>query len=97
MGVDAFAMTDGKCALVYLVDRRYEYPHGRGVAEPQSCETPLTLKGLAEGVYDVTWSDPESGTATGSISVECHDGTLDLASPSFHVDAAARVLPVKKP
>ena len=97
LGADPIAMTDGRTALVYLVDRRYEYPHGHGVAEPQPCETTLTLKGLAEGAYEVTWSDPETGTVTGSASAECHGGKLELASPSFHVDAAVRIVPAKKP
>lgn len=97
LGTDAFAMTDGKAALIYVVDRRYEYPHGGSTTAPQACETTLTLKGLADGTCEVTWWDPVDGATTASGSGECHDGRLELASPTFHVDTAARVLPAKKP
>jgi hypothetical protein len=96
-GADAFAMTDGSAALLYLVDRRYAYPRGRSATAPQSCETTLTLKGLADGDYAVAWWDPLTGTATGSGTVACQNGALELATPPFRVDAAARILPAKKP
>ncbi len=96
LGADAFAMTDGKTALLYLVDRRYEFPRGSTVTDPQPCGTPVTLRGLADGAYQVSWCNPADGTPVGAGSAECHDGKLELAPPSFKVDTAARILPAKK-
>jgi len=97
LGADAFAMTDGKVALAYLVDRRYEYPNGRGAKTPRSCDTTLTLRGLADGAYAVTWWDPAGGTETATIRGECQNGTLQLTAPAFKVDTAARIAPEKTP
>ena len=97
LGADSFAMTDGHTALVYLVDRRYAYPRGRDIASPQPCETTLTLGGLADGTYEVSWWDTAGGIPVGDVKAESHDGKLELATPPFKVDLAARVLPLKKP
>ena len=96
LGADAFAMTAGTSALIYLVDRRYAYPRGRSATAPEACETTLALKGLEDGAYEVTWWDPLSGAATATGNAECRDGKVELASPPFHVDAAARIVPAVK-
>jgi len=90
--VRALALSDGKRALLWAVDDRYAYAKGaREEATPHAGGV-VTLQGLPDGTYAVSWRDTERGDVVTETDAKCTGGNLEVALPEFSVDIAARVL-----
>jgi len=88
----AYGLSDGRDALLWVIDPRFEYPQGATEADPPVVNgAQVTLPGLPDGRYAVTWWDPWQGAAMGTAVVSSTQGGLTLQLPDFRVDLAARV------
>ncbi len=84
--LSARAMTDGKTTLLWLLDKRYEYPaNATAEAEPYAGESTYTLP-LPDGTYEVAWYDVP---ATRFTAPEATRTTLQV--PPFKETVAAKV------
>ncbi|MBT7162420.1 MAG: hypothetical protein HN904_06545 [Victivallales bacterium] len=92
----AYAMSDGKQALLWAIDPSYNYPNGAKDAKPQSLTgATVALPGLPDGAYEIEFWDTWAGKATGRSRANAAGGSLRVAFPSFQVDTAARIRPVQ--
>jgi len=92
----AIGLRQNQSALIYAIAPNAAFPAGatNAVLPVQSGKT-ITLTQWPEGVFDVQWLDPATGTARGRSSVTTQNGLLQLAMPAFSEDLAGRV--VRKP
>jgi len=89
----AQALSNGRDALLWVIDPRFNYPEGVGEAEaPVVSGAQVVLPGLPDGRYVVTWWDPWQGAPCGQAAVTSRQGALWLPLPDFRVDLAARVV-----
>ncbi len=87
-----FGMAAHDEALIWLLDRAYDWPDGA----PETDPVPVTgarvaLVGVDDGNWTVQWWDTLEGKQTGSVDVTAAGGTLRLEVPTFQVDVAARL------
>lgn len=79
-------------ALIWLLDRAYDWPEGATVAEPGKTEgAGVTLRGLRDGLWKVEWWSTWPGQCVQTNVLEAKGGSLRLAAPAFRVDLAARL------
>jgi len=87
----AYAMTDGKTILLWLVDKRYEYPNNATVeAELFSPATDFTIP-LPDGPYDITWYDTTAGKTITTQTAASRNSSLTFEIPPFTTDVAAKM------
>jgi hypothetical protein len=89
----AIGLRQKQSALIYAIAPNAAYPAGatNAVLPTQSGKS-VTLTQWPEGVFDVQWLDPATGTAKGRTSATTQNGTLRLAMPAFIEDLVGRVL-----
>lgn len=89
----AIGLRQNQSALIYAIAPNAAYPAGatNAVLPAQSGKS-VTLTQWPEGVFDVQWLDPATGTARGRSSATAQNGMLQLALPAFSEDLAGRVL-----
>ena len=51
----------------------------------------LTLDGMDEGAYRVTWYDPQSAQWIDELSYSAHNSSLTIPIPPFRYDLAAKI------
>ena len=92
----SYAMSDGRQALLWVIDPNYNYPHGARTAEPAALEGAVVrLPGLPDGSYQIEFWDTWQGRATATVRARCENGVLPVSFPAFQVDAAVRIRPAK--
>jgi hypothetical protein len=89
----AYAMTDGKTTLLWLIDKRYEYPNNATVAAEAFGSGATVNVPLADGPYEVVWYDTAAGQNIGTqaAQAQARDNALALEVPPFTADIAARI------
>jgi hypothetical protein len=88
----AYALGNGREALLWVIDPRCNYPLGATEAEPAALSgAQVTLPGLPEGNYAVTWWNPWQGAVSGTATARSAHGALRLQLPDFRIDLAARL------
>ncbi len=78
-------------ALVWLLDRAYDWPDGAMEARPDArdgCQR--HAPGVEDGAWSVEWWDTLAGKRVASGEVTAAGGTLRLEVPTFQIDVAAR-------
>jgi hypothetical protein len=89
--ITAYAMTDGKTTLLWLLDKRYEYPNNATLeAEPLAGAT-LNLP-LPDGSYDIAWYDTTAGQDISTQTAQAQNNALTLQVPQFKADIAAKII-----
>ncbi|MCX5770506.1 MAG: hypothetical protein NTZ09_09580, partial [Candidatus Hydrogenedentes bacterium] len=89
----AYAMTDGKTTLLWLLDKRYEYPNNATAeAQPFPPATNFTLP-LPDGPYHITWYDTAAGKTLATQTAQAAQATLTSQLPPFKEDIAAKISP----
>jgi hypothetical protein len=89
--ITPYAMTDGKTTLLWLLDKRYEYPGNAAVeAEPLAGAT-LNLP-LPDGSYEIRWYDTTTGQDIGTQTAQAQNNALALQVPQFKADIAAKII-----
>jgi hypothetical protein len=79
-------------ALVWLLDRAYDWPDGAMEATPKLMSgTKITLLGAADGAWSIEWWDTLAGRRISSGEATASGGALQLAPPDFQADIAARL------
>jgi hypothetical protein len=79
-------------ALIWLVDRNYNWPAGALEADPKPLPgAVVTISGIENGEWTVEWWDPAAGKPISSGQAMSDAGTLRLEAPPFTVDVAARL------
>jgi len=79
-------------AIVWLLDRAYDWPDGALEANPSPANNvKLTLAGLSDGTWSVEWWDTLAGKRLAMSEATAFNGVLRLAPPGFQVDIAARL------
>lgn len=87
-----FGMTASDEAIIWLLDRNYNWPAGALEAEPKPLNgAVVTLTGLDNGEWTVEWWDPAAGKPIASAPVTADANSLRLEVPEFSVDIAARL------
>jgi hypothetical protein len=87
-----FGMAASDEAVIWLLDRNYNWPAGALDAEPKPLAgAVVTLAGLENGEWTVEWWDPAAGKPISSAQVKADTGSLRLEVPPFSVDIAARL------
>jgi hypothetical protein len=89
--LDVWAMSDGKMALVYVVDPRFNWPKGRDAASEKTEGGFVTLRGLPDGNYRASWQQTIDGKVLGETTAQSQKGELKLPVSGFEVDVAAKV------
>lgn len=92
---DLLALGNGPETLAYLVDPRFNFPHGALEGEPPEMSAEVTLPAAhpAGTRLRVEWWNPETGAVVRAVTVEAGGAPMLLLSPPFRVDTALRVLP----
>ncbi len=91
----AYAMTDGKQALLWIIDPSYNYPNGAKEDHPQPlAKGAVSLPGLPDGNYEIEFWDTWQGKVTGTLQASANEGNLRVEFPAFQVDTAARIRPM---
>ncbi len=79
-------------ALVWLLDRAYDWPDGAMEANPAPANgVKVTLAGVSDGAWSVEWWDTLAGKRLAAGEATASGGVLQLAPPAFQVDIAARL------
>jgi hypothetical protein len=92
----SYAMTDGKQALLWVIDPNYNYPNGAKDDDPRTLSgATVRLPGLPDGTYELEFWDTWGGQATGKARGQAKAGSLLVAFPPFQVDTAVRIRPVQ--
>ncbi len=90
--VTPFGVAARNEALVWLLDRAYDWPDGAMEAKPRAMNgAKVTLLGVADGAWSVEWWDTLAGKRVKSDEATAMDGALPLAAPDFQADIAARL------
>jgi hypothetical protein len=90
--VTSFGVAARDEALVWLLDRAYDWPDGAMETNPSPVEgAKVTLAGIGDGVWSVEWWDTLAGKRVATGETTASGGTLQLAPPAFQVDVAARL------
>ena len=77
-------------ALVWLLDRAYDWPDGAMEANPAPVDgAKVTLAGISDGTWSVEWWDTLAGKRLAAGEATASGGALQLAPPAFQVDIAA--------
>ena len=87
----ALAIT-GKEYAVYLVHAKDDGKWGAHfVATPGTYRDTFTLKAIPEGIYQLDWVDPETGSIKESKRLDWRGGDLSVTTPSYSLDVALRM------
>ncbi len=79
-------------ALVWLLDRAYDWPDGALEANPVAAKSvKVTLGGVSDGAWSIEWWDTLAGKRLATSEATASGGVLQLAPPAFQVDIAARL------
>jgi hypothetical protein len=79
-------------ALVWLLDRKCDWPDGAMDANPAPVnDAKVMLTGIADGVWSIEWWDTLAGKRLATAEAKASDGALQLVPPAFQVDIAARL------
>lgn len=89
--LDVWALSDGKLALVYAVDPRFNWPRGRDTQGEKLSGAIATLRGLPDGTYRAQWWNTRTGQEVGLSRALCRNGELRLPVVTFETDVAAKV------
>jgi hypothetical protein len=87
----AYALSDGKQALLWIIDPAFNYPNGALEDEPHPMQARVELPGLPDGDYQVEFWDTWTGQPTGTVKAHSLGGKLTVVFPAFRVDTAARI------
>jgi ribonuclease HI len=87
-----FGVASRDAGLVWLLDRACDWPDGAMVAEPERVTgAKVTLTGVADGAWSITWWDTLSGKQMASGQATASGSKLVLEPPAFQADIAARL------
>jgi Cellulase (glycosyl hydrolase family 5)/Domain of unknown function (DUF5060) len=79
-------------ALVWVLDRSYDWPDGAMEAQPKLVTgASVTLAGVDDGSWSVEWWDTLAGERLANGDVTAVGGALRLTPPTFQMDIAARL------
>jgi hypothetical protein len=88
----AIGLRQNQSALIYAIAPNAAYPAGAtNVVLPSQSGKTVALTQWPDGVFDVQWLDPATGTARGRSSATAQGGILQLAMPAFSEDLVGRV------
>jgi len=89
--VTAFGVAGPGRALVWLLDRNFDWPDGAMTAEPAPMTgADVALTGLTDGSWEIEWWDSLAGKRVVTQEATVTGGSLRLKPPAFQVDIAAR-------
>ena len=87
-----FGMAAPEEALIWLIDRKYNWPEGAMEANPAAMTgATLKLNDVENGSWTVEWWDTLAGKRLATSELTASDRTLTLETPAFQVDIAARL------
>jgi hypothetical protein len=90
--VTTFGVATHDEALIWLLDRAYDWPDGAMEANPSPINgVEVTLTGISDGTWSVEWWDTITGKRLATGETIASGGVLRLGSPIFKVDIAARL------
>lgn len=89
--LDAWAQSDGKMALVYCVDPRFNWPRGSAAPSEKLSSAVATLRGLPDGNYSVQWFSTRQIEPLNVTKTQSQNGTVKLVVPPFETDIAAKI------
>jgi hypothetical protein len=79
-------------ALVWLLDRAYDWPDGAMDATPKPMNgAKVVISGVADGAWSVEWWDTLAGRRVRADKVTARADALQLEAPAFQADLAARL------
>jgi hypothetical protein len=82
----------GNEALVWILDRAYDWPDGAMEAQPKPVTgATVTLTGLEDGRWSVEWWNTLTGEQMSNGELTATHGALQLTAPEFQADTAARL------
>jgi hypothetical protein len=88
----AWGMAARDEALVWLLDRAFDWPEGALVTHPPPVtRAKVTLVNIADGSWTVEWWDTLAGKRMAETEATAADSALTLEPPDFEVDVAARL------
>ncbi len=90
--LDAWALSNGKMALVYCVDPRFNWPRGRDATSQKLFGAVATIRGLPDGNYTAQWFNTRNAQSLGVTKPQSQNGILKLAVPPFETDIAAKII-----
>jgi hypothetical protein len=92
----AYALSDGKQALLWAIDPDYNYPNGAKDDNPAPrTGASVRLPSLPKGEYEIEIWNTWTGKPVGTSKAQADDGGLLVELPAFEVDTAARIRPVQ--
>jgi hypothetical protein len=87
-----YGVAAGDEALVWVLDRAYDWPDGAMEANPRSVkDAKVTLADISDGIWSIEWWDTLEGKRLATAEVTASDGALQLVPPTFQADIAARL------
>lgn len=90
--IKPFGIATRNEALVWLLDRAYDWPDGAKDESPKELKgARVTLTGVDNGTWTVEWWNTLSGKAIATNEIKAVAGTLELTAPDFQADIAARM------
>jgi hypothetical protein len=91
-GVIPYGVASRDEALVWFLDRAYDWPEGATNANPAPLAgARATLVGVSDGPWAVEWWDTLAGKSVASGQAVAAGGRLRLEVPAFPVDIAGRL------
>lgn len=91
--VEAYALSAGAEALLWILDPRHSWPDGAMDETPAvTSGARIAVKGMEDGTYAVAWWDPVGGKPAGKAEARAAGGALALEVPDFRMDIACRAV-----
>ena len=81
--LDVWALSDGKMAIVYCVDPRFNWPRGRDAAAQKLFGAIGTIRGLPDGNYSAQWFNTRNAQSLGVTKTQSKNGTMKLPVARF--------------
>ena len=88
--LDVWAQSDGKMALVYALDPRYNWPKGRDAAAEKLEGAVATLRGLPDGNYRAQWFNTRDTSVIGETREQSVGGEMKLPVSAFETRPTRR-------
>lgn len=90
--LDVWALSDGKTALLYCVDPRFNWPRGRDATAQKLFGAVATMRGLPDGNYTAQWFNTRNAQSLGVTKIQSKNGIMKLSVPAFETDIAAKMI-----
>lgn len=88
----AFGIAAPDEALVWLLNRAYDWPEGAMDADPKLVTgAKVLLSGVKEGRWTIQWWNTRTGQKISEAQANSSGGSVTLEPPSFQADVAARL------